>query len=323
MKFDIERRSNLTYDEFSREYLIPNRPVIITDGLKEWRAVGKWTPDFFENQYRSKPLTIGGQTYAMGDFIERVKTSAAGRVAPYFRNELVKLVFPELLGDLTPTPSYILPNWLRGPFYPSAGRDAEIYIGGTGGAFPFLHYDANSTHAFLGQVYGDKEAVLYAPEDTENLYPKVEKQLRHQSWITDTETPDLGRFPLFAKAKAYRGTIKAGHLLFIPNRWWHTARMLTPSITISYNVANHSNWDNVTDEICYKARASTPLLSPVMSGYMKLLGCGQTLVDRLKGSNMTSMIAGLSSASHCVLDGEVNQFLGMEEALVKVVSLAL
>lgn len=282
MKSDIECRSNLTYEEFSREYLTPNRPVIITDGLKDWRAVGKWTPNFFREHYRTKPLTIGGRNYPMGEFMDLVESSAAGHVAPYFRNQSVKLIFPELLEDMRPTPPYILPNWLRGPFYPSAGREAEIYIGGAGGAFPFLHYDANSTHAFLGQVYGDKEAVLYSPEDTEYIYPKTESMLRHHSWITDTENPDLERFPLFPKARAYRGILKAGHLLFIPNRWWHTARMLTPSITISYNVANHSNWANVTDEICYKARGTKPGLGPLMFGYMKLLGWGQSLVDRLK-----------------------------------------
>jgi len=282
MKSDIETRSSLSYDEFSREYLIPNRPVILTDGLKEWRAVGKWTPGFFRDQYRTKPITIGGRGYLMGDFIDLVESSAAGQVAPYFRNQLVKIVFPELLPDLHPTPPYILPNWLRGPFYPSAGRDAEIYIGGADASFPFLHYDANSTHAFLCQIYGDKEAVLYSPEDTENIYPKTDSKQRHQSYITDTENPDLAKFPLFAQARAYRGILKAGHLLFIPNRWWHTARMLTPSITISYNVANHSNWANVTDEVCYKARGAMPMLGPGMFGYMKILGWGHALVDRLR-----------------------------------------
>lgn len=35
MNSAIESRSSLTYEEFSREYLLPNRPVILTDGLKE------------------------------------------------------------------------------------------------------------------------------------------------------------------------------------------------------------------------------------------------------------------------------------------------
>jgi len=282
MNSDIDCRSKLTYAEFSREYLIPNRPVILTDGLKEWAAVGKWTPDFFRDRYRTKPLAIGGREYPMGAFMDLVESSAAGQVAPYFRNQRVEHVFPELLVDMLPTPPYILPNWLRGPFYPSAGRDAEIYIGGAGGAFPFLHYDANSTHAFLGQIYGEKEVILYSPDDTQYIYPKTQPPLRHHSWITDTEHPDLEKFPLFTKAKAHRGILKAGHLLFIPNRWWHTARMLSPSITISYNVANSSNWDNVRDEICYKAHCTTPLLSPVMFVYATMLGWGHSIVDRLR-----------------------------------------
>src|SRR5205085_2446748 len=184
------------------------------------------------------------------DFISKVENSGPGKIAPYYRNIEVRSVFPELMEDLTPTPPYVLPNWLRGPFYPSAGREAEIYIGGAGGGFPFLHYDSNSTHAFLGQVYGDKEAILYSPDQTDCVYPKGEDENRHHSHITDVETPDFGKFPKFESAVAYRSVLKAGHLLFIPNRWWHTARMLSPSITISYNVANASNWKNVIDEVC-------------------------------------------------------------------------
>ena len=281
MNAAIETRSNLTYAEFVKEYLNPNRPVILTDGLKGWAAVGKWTPQFFRDNYRTKSATIGDRTYAMGELMDLVESSGPGRIAPYFRNQAVKTVFPELLGDLNPTPPYVTPNWLRGPFYPSDGRDAEIYIGGAGGAFPFIHYDSNSTHAFLAQVYGDKEAVLYSPKESEYMYPKTVPKQRHHSLITDTENPDLVRFPLFAKATAYRGVIKAGHLLFIPSRWWHTARMLSPSITVSYNVANHSNWANVTDEVCYKARCTKPGLSPVFAIYMMMLGWGQSLVDLL------------------------------------------
>jgi len=279
MKSVIESRANITYAEFAREYLLPNRPVILTDGLKDWPAVGKWNPAFFREHYRTKQVSIDGRDHALGELMDLVENSAAGHVAPYYRNVAVKNAFPELLNDISPMPPYVLPNWLRGPFYPSDGRDAEIYIGGAGGAFPFVHYDSNSTHAFLAQVYGDKEAVLYSPDDTEYMYPKTESKVRHHSRITDTENPDLAKFPLFAKAKAYRGVLKAGHLLFIPSRWWHTARMLSPSITISYNVVNHSNWNNVRDEICYKARCTNRLLVPPLYLYMTIMGWGWSFLD--------------------------------------------
>ena len=273
----IPERSGLSYAEFSKEYLFPNLPVILTDGLKDWKAVGKWTPGFFRDKYRDKTLAINGLNYSMSEFIDLVENSTVEQVAPYFRNEQVRLVFPELLEDLIPAPAYTLPNWFRGPFYPSEGREAEIYIGGAGGQFPVVHYDGNSTHAFLGQVYGEKEAVLYSPAETDRMYPK--EKPRNHSLITDVEHIDTERFPLFSQAVAHRGVLRLGCLLFIPDRWWHTARMISASITISYNVANRSNWSRVTDEICHKASNKRPVLVPMVRAYMKVLGWGQLVVD--------------------------------------------
>lgn len=276
----IPTRRGITYQEFAREYLYPNRPVIISDGLAEWRAVGKWTPQFFRSHYPSKALVIDNTSYSMRQFIDLVEQSGPGQIAPYFRNREVRTEFPDLLSDLQPQPQYTLPNWLRGPFYPTAGREAEIYIGGAGGGFPFLHYDSNSTHAFLCQVYGEKEAVLYSPDDSHLMYRKDSP--RHHSWMSEVENPDFEKFPLFAKATAHRGVLKPGSLLFIPNRWWHTARMLSPSITISYNVANRSNWSNVRDEICYKGRTKSAALVPALHCYMTALKWFHGTIDHLR-----------------------------------------
>src|SRR5262245_11038685 len=88
----LPEREGLSYAQFAEEYLFPNQPVILRDGLKEWKAVGKWTPAFFRNRYPDRTLTIGGQKYSMADFIDRVENSAPGRVAPYFRNEQIRAV---------------------------------------------------------------------------------------------------------------------------------------------------------------------------------------------------------------------------------------
>ena len=83
----IPERKRLSYAEFSAEYLFPNQPVILTDGLKDWKAVGKWTPGFFREKYRGKTLVINGRSYSMNEFIDLVENSNAEQVAPYFRNE--------------------------------------------------------------------------------------------------------------------------------------------------------------------------------------------------------------------------------------------
>ena len=43
---NIDRRENLTFEEFVRDYESKNLPVIITDVVKNWPAYQKWSPDY-------------------------------------------------------------------------------------------------------------------------------------------------------------------------------------------------------------------------------------------------------------------------------------
>ena len=40
MPFEIDRRSNLSYSEFSERYPYKSTPVIVSDALRNWRALG-------------------------------------------------------------------------------------------------------------------------------------------------------------------------------------------------------------------------------------------------------------------------------------------
>ena len=40
----IDRRAGLDAEQFEREYMHPPRPVILTDAIAHWSALGKWTP---------------------------------------------------------------------------------------------------------------------------------------------------------------------------------------------------------------------------------------------------------------------------------------
>ena len=78
----------------------------------------------------------------MGAFIDRVLASTDESPAPYFRNRVVKDLFPSLTGDIEPL-EYFYPNWLPEKYLVkyvqnvlNRGSATEIYIGGKGGAFP-------------------------------------------------------------------------------------------------------------------------------------------------------------------------------------------
>jgi histone arginine demethylase JMJD6 len=297
MKFEIEHRTNLLYEEFAREYLFANKPVVVTDVLRSWTALTRWSPEFFKREFGDMKFTInedvkqkasyednvGRVEYTMARFVDRVLESTDENPAPYFRNRVLYDLFPSLKQDIEPLPEYFLPNWLPERYLVkhvnevlNRGAALEIYIGGKGGAFPVVHYDGAGTHAFLMQVYGRKQFILYSPEQEPFLYPSPEK--KNLSLINSVDKPDLERFPLFTKAVATTFVLEPGELLFVPSHWWHTTKMLTPSISISANVLNQSNWHELVNFVAIQRR--NPLVSVASRVYLGGAGAWRSWRDR-------------------------------------------
>src|SRR4030095_17225211 len=90
----IERRSNLSYQEFRKKYIFPRKPVIITDATAKWKA-SSWTPQWFKERYGSKIVKTDQGEMRMDDFIEAI-TREDGTPGPFLREQPLKDVFPEL-----------------------------------------------------------------------------------------------------------------------------------------------------------------------------------------------------------------------------------
>ena len=85
----IDRRTGLSREQFAREYLHPLRPVILTDAISHWPALGKWTPQFFKEKYGHLQVEAEGESMALGDLIDRIAVSTREHPAPYLRNQLL------------------------------------------------------------------------------------------------------------------------------------------------------------------------------------------------------------------------------------------
>jgi histone arginine demethylase JMJD6 len=295
MKFEIERRANVTYAEFAQKYLFGNKPVVITDAIHRWKALSRWTPEFFKTEFGDMRFTIddnkkgkaeykgnGTVEFTMARFLDRVLASTDEDPAPYFRNRILDDTFPTLKQDVEPLPDHLFPNWLPESYLMKSierlfnrGAKMEIYIGGQGGVFPVLHYDGLASHAFLMQIYGRKKFILYAPENEPYMYRKPGQI--NVSRIRDIERPDSKQFPLFAKAEPATFILEPGETLFIPGRWWHTTKMLTPSISISVNTVNGSNWRDLTDFVCGTQRR---FLRTPMRLYLNFAGAWRSQRDQ-------------------------------------------
>jgi len=270
----IDRQDWATLGErgFRSRYLLPLQPVIVTGAIGHWKAMGKWTPDFFRQQYATRIVKIDDRQWPLGELIDRIEASSPQNPAPYLRNELLTRWPAELQADITPMPGCALPNWLEHWAFPSRDRQTfvELYIGGAGARFPVLHYDGLHTHAFLMQLYGEKEYFALAPDQAQFLYPRESQP--NVSNIDDVEHPDPQRFPLSGQARGIRFRLLAGETLFVPAGWWHTARILSTSITVSINGANTSNWAAFTRDYCAQIGCHSRLKAALLLPYMTMLG---------------------------------------------------
>ena len=286
----IERRNHPSYSEYAKRYLYPRKPVVITGALDRWSARSRWTPEFFKERYGDVPLHVEGQPYTLGGFlphkddgkpltlgelIDLVLASTEENPAPYLRNVHIEKFLPELIADLQPLPEYFQPNWLAGPLTQPLdsrlhGGRFELYIGGAGGKCPVLHFDTWHIHTFLSQIYGVKKYTLFPPDQTPFLYARG-----NQSQV-DLEKPDLEKFPLFAQATRIEVELKPGEILFVPAGWWHTTKILTPSITVSASRVNASNWREFSQDL--KSRAPLPV-RPLVSAYLTSLRLYRAVAD--------------------------------------------
>jgi hypothetical protein len=281
---DVPRVRNLADHDFVRHYLNPRVPVVLSDAISSWPALSKWSPRFFKEKYGATTVWISSRkyteegsssderrSYLLGDVIDLIEGSSPGRPAPYLKNQPLMRLIPELHKDIQPLPACFFPNWIEGPLSGRLRRrldydGPELHIGGPGTKFPSLHFDYCYVHTFLAQIYGEKTVVFFSPNQTPLLYP--EPVFHHGSLIPDIDQVDLERFPLFASAVPSAVNVRPGELLFIPAGWWHTTRMPGTSITLTFEHANRSNWNDLIRECRHQA----PFLAALkLTVYLKLL----------------------------------------------------
>ena len=268
---NIDVRSNLSYEEFKNNYLMPRKPVIIKDATAKWKA-SNWTPQWFKERYADKVVHTDQGDMRMDAFIDAI-TKDSDEPGPFLREQPLLEVFPDLKDHVEPTPPYVQPNWLGAnylipPINQRLNRESHLEVNFCGRRiFPYLHIDDLGVHAFITQHYGDKELIIYPPDQEQYLYRDGTERM---SRIKDVDNPDLEQFPLFAKAKAIRVVLHAGESAFMPCGWWHTTKVPGTSLSTVISVSNSSNWTELVDFL--QENSSYPKLAPLFTIYLKTFG---------------------------------------------------
>jgi hypothetical protein len=284
----LERRNarDMPYEVFMRDYVAKNKPVVVEDAVRDWPALKKWTPEFFKTQFGPKQVNVGPKDkQAFGDFIDAVLASTEEKPGPYMFRLFVGPHMPELLQDLQPQNDYAFPRRLASPLMPKTWRRPDGYlkllIGGVGGKFPVMHFDGENMHACITEIYGDKEFIMFAPEDTPYVYRHDQSPMCMTSQIEEFANPDYKRFPLFAKATRYHTILRPGEMIFVPSRWWHTARVVSTSISICQNMLDSSNWKGYVNWLCHIHEGKKALKKTAARAYFNMLGGTLSLLEKM------------------------------------------
>lgn len=242
--FTIDKRSNLSREELIKEYVEPSIPVVLTDATNNWNAFGKLTPQFFKENYGNVSKEVKGISYKMADVINLILQGNLGKKVPYPYNFDLEQVFPELLDEFMPEILYSKSDRINHPLVPKILQRGttryELFFGGKGSFFPFLHIDALNLHTQITQIYGSKDFILYPPEQSPYMYPS---EGNRKFSCVDIYNPDFQEHPLFKNAQPTRVTVNQGETIIFPTGWWHSTQIHEPCISFARVHLNAANWD--------------------------------------------------------------------------------
>lgn len=238
----IDRRSNISYREFIADYQKKGRPVILENATKVWKDNLMFTPAFFKDKFGSRSATFSGKSFTITELLDLTAASTKENPAPYPIKFNILTQLPELLEFMSPLHlNLIKPNWLKSSILKNKlGNAMDLHIGGMGNSYE-MHKDTYDVHAWLIQLYGEKEVIVF-PRDQESLmYPKKGGLLESRSPINIMD-PDYEKYPKFKEATPIRSVIKAGEVFYIPNGIWHTTIAHGQNISTIVDQVNNSNY---------------------------------------------------------------------------------
>ena len=271
---EIDRRSSLSPEETMGRYLAgEGQPVVVTDAQASWRAAKMWSLEYFKKHYASDSLIASDRAplraednprmhtlrTTLGDFIDYMQQphhyiAEQERDSPFYGNSWAPFIDHETLRAHISRPYFVpddIPESETSPDHARLDHSLTKVFLGPAGTVTRLHNDTYHTHAWLSQIRGTKQFILYPPSQAHLIHagegiassqldsPRCRAKCA-QSWL-DPLAPEYDAFPRARKATPYVAVCGPGDTILVPSDWFHYAVALTPSITLMRNFMNSAN----------------------------------------------------------------------------------
>lgn len=249
---------------FHRDWVAPNRPVIIENALDHWRAPTLWTIDYLREKIGEKEVTVAvtpngyadgvvGDRFVMPE--ERLMTFARfldvmenpnryhGVYYIQKQNSNFTAELEELLADAELHIPWVTEAIGRQP-------DAVNFWMGDRRAVTSMHKDHYENIYCV--IKGEKEFILHPPTDaafipynwylpaqykeTDGEFAIINNEPAQKvPWISIDPLMDCSRsHPLYKHAKPIACTVRAGQMLYLPSLWFHHVRQSHACIAVNF-----------------------------------------------------------------------------------------
>lgn len=227
----IDVRENITKEEFKKEYLKPQKPVVIKGYVKDWPAYEKWDLDYMAEiagdkevpLYDDRPVDYKdgfNEPHAkmkMSEYVDLLKREPT-RYRIFLWNILKEV--PELQKDFE---------------YPDVGiklmKGLPMLFFGGEDSYTFMHYDIDLANIFHFHFHGKKQVILFDQKQNDYLY-KIPHSLITREDINFAD-PDYEKWPALKKANGFIANLEHGDMLYMPEGYWHYMRYITPGFSMS------------------------------------------------------------------------------------------
>lgn len=227
----IDRVATISKEDFLEKYFKPQKPVIIEQFVEDWPAYTKWDLDYMAEVagekevplYDDRPVDYKegfNEPHAkmkMRAYVELLKKEPT-RYRIFLWNVLKEV--PELQKDFS-YPDFGLKLMKGLPMLFFGGKDS----------YTFMHYDIDLANIFHFHFHGKKQVILFDQDQNDYLY-KIPHSLITREDINFAD-PDYEKWPALKKAKGYIGDLEHGHVLYMPEGYWHYMRYITPGFSMS------------------------------------------------------------------------------------------
>lgn len=230
----VERRKEISPQDFRKKYLAKGIPLVIENGAAQWPLATRWSFDQFRERYGDENIKlvqrkgvaadheiVTGKEYSeeirFREFLGQVLSGGT----KYMRFSPLLEKFPELLDDF----DHDFFKRMRGNTW---GLTYQLFMGATG-TFTPLHNAM--TGFFFVNVCGVKRWALIPNHYLAVLNPDADGFGYNHSKV-EADLSNAGDFPGMESIDRMEAVMHPGDILYLPSWMWHSVKNDAPTIGV-------------------------------------------------------------------------------------------